>query len=236
MAVTFSSAGTTASGVAGSITVSYPITTTNGQMLLLCVSHKFSRHVLTTPAGWTQLASMSGGIGAEVNDAGPLTTTVLYQVANGTEGGTSVVLNTGGDVITARIYSFNKPVGSGWDIVANTAVDNTPGQYTVTHGNLGAKTGDLLFHSWAVNTNISMFSASFTMAGATLTRSNNAAGGTTSGSNLYVVANRFTINGTGTGDFVYVADAASETADGPTGPAVFIRMRDVVSKRVFIIS
>jgi hypothetical protein len=127
----------TASGAA-TVVPDYPTSTiVAGDLLILLVAMKptvSGGGGVTTPAGWTPLASLIGtGVGAVVADDGDTNIFAFYKEAAGTESGSLSVSLTGNNNAQAVILNYAK-TGGAWSVAAATGQQTTTGSVSVTCG------------------------------------------------------------------------------------------------------
>jgi len=240
-AVTFQSAGAIAYSASGGTTVApaYPTPLAAGDLLVLIIGMKPSTAnggTVTTPTGWTPIASLTGagGYGTTLAaDTGNTNLFTYYHVSDGTETGTLTVTIGTNNISWAQIYRISKTLAA-WDVAGATGSDTT-GDATVSiafGSNPGVTAGDFILGAMCIPTDVTtpaQFSAeAFTQTGVTFGAATEISEpDSTTGNQIggFVVRAAVTA-GTGSANPTMTATAAG-TVTNVRGPGVFIRIREV---------
>jgi PKD repeat protein len=226
--------GAVSSGTTGPLSsVAYPATTVAGQFLTLDVLCKRG-NAPSTPSGWTLGASATAGAGADGARSGTVTLYKFYKIATGSEGGTTFSLSfTGGtdNCLWARINGWANATGY-WDVAFATGSDTVPAtNVTVVFGtNPGITTGDVVVVVSALNDNVATYSGeTLTASGITFALTSERADTQIAiGDGMRQVLCEFSVSsGTASGVATYFATASANTANGPCGPAILMRLREL---------
>lgn len=131
MTILLRGSGTAASGTSGNLAPTVPLAggpvPAIGDLLILHVVYKYlSGGSITTPTGWTLLASASAAAGSAGSGSGSIVSAVYYRIAQGSDGAFTIT-STGTNCQRAIIHRFGRHNGTGWDVVAAVAADNTAG-------------------------------------------------------------------------------------------------------------
>lgn len=142
----------------------------DGNLSILAISSGSSaNNVPETVAGWTFLASGSGGAGSFGVDSGDRRASAWWQENDGTETGNFNVDITAGDTARAQIHQLSKDSGT-WDLAAvgGSDDDDANNSYEVVFPAMEIAAGDVLLILWTLANNaITESSESFTATGLT---------------------------------------------------------------------
>ena len=237
--VAFGSSGTVATGAAA-LAVPHPAGIVAGDLLVLVVGNKHPPNGPTTPAGWTLVTSGQGlgGLGTNGGDRGPVFSTIFVKIALGTETGNLAVTLTSAVGSIGRMFRYTKTTAAAWDYAATNGADSMAGtNWSVTGAaNPGISSGDLVIVGSVVNSNRmndpdpwtleSVAAAGATFGGATERQDSS----TAAGNDLALIVSDHPVTaGTATAVPVFTmtgAPAGRVTANTPTGPSVFLRIRE----------
>lgn len=220
-----------------SISVPYPNQVSTGDLLVLTVANKTSAQSPATPTGWTAASNYqaTGGQGTEVADSGTVTVSVFTKIAQGTETGNETIIITSGTVAAGRMFVVNKDPGKVWQTAMTSGSDETPDStWSVTAGaNPGITAGDLIFVVSGINSDFSIYDAQ-TVAATGITFQTNTDGemfenGTAVGNDIELLVSRHRVlSGTASAAPTYsMTSRTSDGIDSPTGPSIFLRVRQV---------
>lgn len=213
MAITFGASGATASGTT-SVVAAYPAGITAGQLLLLPVTTKPQTVTVNTPAGWRQVASNTGGTGTFGADTGPTQVVLFARTADGAEtGSVTVSISTATNQAAMGAIQRWTKTNAEWDLDAFVGAADTTNatSYSATGAALNCATGDVLWH---------MFAANGDLSGAVSARTLTLAGGTTG-----TVSGRqgsATANGNDLGIHTWDAPVSAGANGAPTATATFV--------------
>jgi len=238
MTISYVSEGTLATGFGGAaspVSVSYPASTTSGNLLLMLITCGDSTDgTVTTPSGWTAPSgnTISGGAGAFGGDSGPRRSTVFTKISDGTEGGGSVSVTWpagGGALFGGQIHQYSKTTGT-WDIVVGSGTDTTADSsfIIITTGNLDLASGDMLVGLGSGNTNSALNSPVLTASGLTIASATEDEASTLNGGSrgFIEICHAGITAGSGT---TAVTLTISAPADPLTGSGLVIRLREASS-------
>jgi hypothetical protein len=131
--------------------------------ILQVLSGHPSDTVPTTPSGWTQVGSFSGGGGSFGASAGPRRMTWFARVLVGGDSNPTTFIPSGssGSVIAGRIVNLTRTAGTGWRWAASIGEDTTSGTaFSVTGGTaLTWKSGDFALLGYGVASSADSYSA-----------------------------------------------------------------------------
>lgn len=239
--VAYSSIGTASANQTVVLQTTAPATIDRGDLLVMSVATKHPTNAPATPVGWTEVAEVSGGLGASGVDTGAVYSTVFVREAEGWED--SVVFSVSvpsGNSSEAVITRYTKGTGKKWDIAATTGTDAVADlSWSVTGAaDPGITSGDLLVVSSAVNadtgantTAYSYASQSVSATSATIgTHTERTETTSTGGNNLELVVSTHVVSaGTATAApvFTMTASGGTASASAPTGASVILRLRQV---------
>ena len=235
-AVAFGTSGAVATG-STSLSVPYPASIAAGDLLVLAVGNKYPANAPTTPAGWTLVtnAQAIGGLGTAGNDRGQIYATVFVKQAVGTESGNLTVSVTGANTSMGRIFRYTKAAGAAWDYAATNGSDATAGtDWSVTGAtDPGITSGDVVVVVSSANGNVVTSWAAETVSatGATFTTHTERQDSSSNTGNdmLLVVSDHTVTAGTASAAPVFtMTGTGSPSANSPTGPSVFLRLREVL--------
>lgn len=244
---------TVGASVAGttSIVAPKPASPAVGQMLLFFMAHKYPAVTAATPSGWTLVAQEPGGIGSSGADAGAIVLSIWKREIDQAyidEVATDVTVTlTGGNSAAGQIVAHDKPAAMAWDIAWSKGVATVPALWSVTmDDDIDIRAGDLLWDVEAVNGDAGGSLAAPTMAntGAAFSpflSTRNIPGcrpggsiapgfgrSTANGDDLVLRAQVCPIlGGKSIGKSSFTVVPATPTANCPTGPTVYLRMRAV---------
>lgn len=233
-------AGYSASAGAASITPAYPTGIAVNSGLVLLVGQKpttANGGGVTTPSGWTLVASKtaSGGYGSTLGaDTGNTNLYAYFKVADGTESGTLTVSLTDSDVAWSRILRYESATGL-WKVTGTTGEDTSAGNVSITGAaTLNATIGASLIGAMCIPTDIttpSQFSAeAFSATGATFSsvtevdEPDSSVGNDVGG----FIARAYITAGTAT-DVPTMTATAVGTTTNVMGPGVFVLLQSAVN-------
>lgn len=237
--VAFGSSGAVATGTTA-LAVPHPAGIAANDLLVLVVGNKHPPNGPTTPAGWILVTNGqgSGGLGTNGADRGPVFSTIFVKVALGTETGNLAITLTSAVGAIGRMFRYTKTSASAWDYAATNGADGTAGTaWSVTGAaNPGISIDDLIIVGSVVNSNRMNAADPFTLetvsaAGATFGAATERQDSSTAVGNdmALVVSDHPVTAGTVTAAPVFTmtgAPLSRVTVDTPTGPSVFLRIRE----------
>jgi hypothetical protein len=218
----------------------FPAGIVTGNKLLLIVGQKPSfagGGAVTTPSGWTLVASLAGGGGYGATLGADTGNTNLYlyeRTADGTETGSLSVVHGSTNVLWGQILRFSSGTGF-WDsVTATTGSDAVAGNVSIAGAtNPGFTTGDMAVWAMCIPTDVTtpaQFSAhAITAAGATFGAAveSGEADSTTGNDIGGYIAYATVTAGTSTGVPTFTATAGGTTTN-VRGPGVIVRLREGV--------
>jgi hypothetical protein len=148
MTVAFGSRGTWAQSP-GTLSVDYPSGVTEGEMLILYVTGRYSSAATPTVTGWdlrTNPGSVAnGGTGTNAIDTGTSKIWIFTREATASEP-TSVTVTSSGNNFQGVIERYTKAADATWDLAASTGADITLDTSFSVTGNLAVSfdVGDVL--------------------------------------------------------------------------------------------
>jgi MSHA biogenesis protein MshQ len=215
------------------LTPAFPASIAAGDLLVLFVGSKYGSSSITTPSGWTALASLTdaGGYGATTGaNVGNTCIFAFHKTADGSETGTLSVAFSSVNVAWATIHRLSKNSGT-WNIEGTTGQDTTGGNVSVTFDiNPSVLGGDHVLTAMAVASNANAgaaFSAgALSQTGATFgTVTEVAEVGTNVGDNMAGAVWEAAVS-SGTGSIEPTLSATSGgTSTDMRGAEVFVRVR-----------
>ena len=238
-ALAFGTAGATTTAGTTTGSVAFPTGILKGELLVLYAGNRPSASTFATPAGWTLMATATGGAGAEAADTGIMRGTVFTKEADGTETGNLTVTITGGTSIGAKILRYTKTTGKVWDVAIATGADNTAGtSWSATAAsNPGVTAGDILLICSCSSTDTATVTVpvvtqtGVTAFGAATVRDTTAVG---TGNDQRVIIVEFPVTtGTGSAAPVYTMTMSAATA---AGVSLFLRIRQIDAPLVLAVS
>lgn len=218
------------SGASSPAVITYPTVTSTNLLVLLIVTGNNVNGTVTTPSGWTLLATAVGGGGTWAAGDGPRRLTVYTKESDGTESGTfNVTWDSagGGAVFIGQIHQFSKSTGS-WATASAAGDDTTAasgaGTFVAVTGSLDMAPGDMVIGFAGGNSdgliNVGSIAASgITFGTYTEQQSDNQGGGFRA---VYNVATAEISSGTATTAVTLTYDALGDVVSGP-GMAVRLR-------------
>lgn len=237
--VAFGSSGAVAVGTKA-LAVPHPAGIVAGDLLVLVVGNKHPPNGPTTPAGWTLVTNGQGlgGLGTNGGDRGPVYSTIFVKIALGTETGNLSVTLTSAVGAIGRMFRYTKTTAAAWDYAATNGADSTAGtDWSVTGAaDPGISSGDLVIVGSVVNSNrmddpdpwtLESVAATGATFGAATERQDSR---TSAGNDLALIVSDHPVTaGTATAAPVFTmtgAPAGRVTVNTPTGPSVFLRIRE----------
>lgn len=102
------------------VTPAYPAGIQAGDLIVYNQGLKGSWSNWAAPAGWCFMGQVQAGAGSQGNDTGPVLTSCMVRIADGTESGNAPSLLTGGspNVLWGVLHVYRKAAGSEWDIMS----------------------------------------------------------------------------------------------------------------------
>ena len=224
-AVAFADISAAASG-AGSAAPAYSASTANGDLLVICLAHKYpAASTPSTPANWTAPANNYGrgddGLGTGTNDQGETAATIFYRVASGgcCTSGTETVTITSGNAADAYMVRFTNATGV-WDVAAASGGDASRGaNWSAAMGtDPGITTNDMVVVCSARSEGsvISASAEAITAASATFgSETERGDQGTSTGDNVGIVVSTHAVTGgPATGNATYTFTSATSSSGG----------------------
>ncbi|MEO7176108.1 MAG: hypothetical protein ABI002_09980 [Saprospiraceae bacterium] len=116
--------GVNFSGTSGNIP--HPTSVTAGNIFVMFVTVKYhSAGSLTTPTGWTLVATENGGEGANSGNTGFVVIYVLTKISDGTEAATNLAISTpGATTVIGKMYQYSFISGAKIDFEAVSFSDS----------------------------------------------------------------------------------------------------------------
>ena len=238
MAITWQAAGAVSAASGTSVSPAYPASIAAGDLLILLVGMKPSTAnsgSVTTPSGWTSVASLTGagGYGATLGaDTGNTNVWAFSKVADGTESGTLAVSVATNNVSWMTIHRLSNATGV-WDVAGATGSDTSAGNVSVTFSSdPGVTSGDYIVAAMVIPTDVTtptQFSAeAFSQTGVTFgTVTEVVEPDSTTGNDIGGFVIRAAVSsGTSSAAPVMTATAGGTTTN-VRGPAVFVRAREM---------
>lgn len=134
MAFLFNTAGASSAGTT-SLTLAYPASLAQGDILVMCITNKYPTNAPTVPSGWIALAENqgNGGAGAAGIDTGTVYATIFIRISDGTETGNVSVTITSGNSAVGVIMSYRSTniVSQREHVQMRAGSDNAGGSTTV---------------------------------------------------------------------------------------------------------
>jgi hypothetical protein len=150
-----SSSVTAAAGSATAPAPAYPTGINAGDMLVLFVGVKPYTSVVSTPAGWTSVGSVTNGTTVSGIDTGSMLQAAFVKIADGTESGSLTLTVTSGNSTWASIVLVNKDLGSYWDVGFSTGTATAATAWTTTQTtNPGIQVADVLVAAATCSTDL----------------------------------------------------------------------------------
>jgi hypothetical protein len=211
-AVAFADISAAASG-AGSAAPAYSASTANGDLLVICLAHKYpAASTPTTPANWTAPGT---------NDQGETAATIFYRVASAgcCTSGTETVTITSGNAADAYMVRFTNATGV-WDVAAASGGDASRGaNWSAAMGtDPGITTNDMVVVCSARSEGsvISASAEALTAASATFgSETERGDQGTSTGDNVGIVVSTHAVTGgPATGNATYTFTSATSSSGG----------------------
>jgi len=237
--ITYQSAG--AVTISHAHAVGYPASVASGDLLVLLIGYKataLASSVVTTPAGWTAITSLTdaGGYGVDPDatpDVGDTAIFSFYKIADGTETNSLLYeVGSGASTLWAQIYRFTNSTAD-WNVAGTTGSDTTAGNVSIAmSADPGVAGGDYVLGAMVIPTDVttpSQFSAeAFTQTGVTFGTVTEISEPDTS---LRNDLGGFVVSVPVSSGTSSAAPTMTATAGGTTtnvrGPGIFIRAREV---------
>lgn len=231
MAITKRADAAAATGI-NSATPSYPAGVAAGDGIVLVVASKFPGAVPYLPGQeWSLLARSESGAGAPGTLTGAVSLSFLWREAPGALAGGVSVFVPGASVMTARIFAFAKTAAA-WQLNWTIGADVSPGTGVNAIGNTDPRflAGDAVFAGFASNSNAQTFAGiAVTATGASFLGGVSSTAPNATAPNLDLVTTFHNVSsGQSSTPPVFGATANGSTATSPTGPAIFLRLRETV--------
>jgi hypothetical protein len=223
---------------ATSVAITIPAAVAAGDKIVLVVGDKDATPVVipNTPANYTQIGTIEGGVGSFAADAGPSRITIFYKTtdADGTEDSTPVTVTLTSATNQAAwgiaVVFAKASGGNTWDTpVSTTGLDTTGvnSTYSATGGaNPGVTTGDGIVCGCCIpsDTQTAANSPNITQTGITFTQTHSGNIESTTGNDIGGHVTAATVSGTASAAPSYgVTFTGSTTA---YGPMMFVRLRE----------
>ena len=231
MTISYHAYGTSAVG-STSVAPAYPVVSA-GDMLLLFVATKPASATISTPSGWTALASASGTTGSDGADTGPTKMAVFWKIATGSESGTQSVSISSGNSSQAYIVSYTKTLGY-WSTPAFLTYIRTSGgsaySATFTAPNTSwLQPGDYIEFNASIPTDAPSLSSG-SPASSGITWGGSVGGAiypTTTGNDSSIIdVSGDVASGAMSGTTITVTTSMSGTLTNVYGPSILVRLRD----------
>lgn len=242
-AITYQTPGAIAYSAANGTTVApaYPAAIAAGDLLVMIIGMKpnvANGGSVTTPSGWTALASLTGagGFGTTLTaDLGNTNVFSFYTIAAGGETGNLTVDVAANNVSWAQMYRYSKTTGE-WSVAGATGADTATAtaQSIAFSSNPGITTNDQILGAMVIPTDSStptQFSGeAFTATGATFAAATEVSEpDTTAGNDMGGFVARTNVTaGPATANPTMTANAVGGTTvnNNTRGPGVLIRIRE----------
>lgn len=215
----------------------YPAGIASGDLLVCVISNKYSPNLPTVPNGWTLAtnAQLSAGAGAAGAGSGPVVVTVITKIADGTETGSLSLTVTSANSSVARMFALRRSNNSSkiFDFIFSNGSDVTGDtSWSVTaEQSLDLIVDDLVVACTATNeaasytyTTHAFSQTDITFGARTQRTSTQTSGGDDCRVNIVSAA---VTAGSGTAATTFTMTASGSTATAPTGPTVFMRVREI---------